>query len=234
MYRARVQQLVASRWNSLPNVVERWSVTNAVLAVAAAAVSVGVHDVRPLLLICVSSLAWLCFRAAPRGVGIASAITAGRMSILCAAIGFVPARGAWVAGAAFVNFTLDGVDGWAARKFGQTSEFGARLDMESDSHSVLLLDVLLVAHAGYPAWVLWAGVLRYAFVLSRFAAGPRELRERRSQLTRWIFSLVFVSRTFACLPGVHAVAVPLLAVATLAVTASFAPDFYALRPGSRA
>lgn len=196
--------------------------------------SVAVQDLRPALFVGLSSLTWLCLRAAPSGVGIASAITASRVGILCAALGFTPERGAWVAGAALVNFALDGIDGWAARKLGQVSAFGARFDMESDSHTVLLLDLQLIVHGGYPIWVLCAGVLRYAFVLSRFVVGPCESRERRSHITRWVFSLVFVSRTFACLPDMRELALPLLAIATVAVSASFAPDFYALRSARRA
>ena len=56
----------------------------------------------------------------------------------------------------------------------------------------------------------------------------------RSNYTRWVFSLVFVSRTFACLPDVREFALPLLAIATLAVSASFVPDFWALRSAPRA
>jgi phosphatidylglycerophosphate synthase len=229
-----VLRLVATRWNSLPNGVERWSVCNAIAALGAAGLSFAVRDLTPALLLGLSSLAWFWIRAAPSGVGIASAITACRVGILCAALGLMPERGVWVAGAALLNFALDGVDGWAARKLGQASAFGARFDMESDSHTVLLLDLQLIVHAGYPAWVLWAGALRYIFVLCRFVAGPGELRERRSQITRWVFSLVFVSRTFACLSIMRELALPLLAIATLAVSASFAPDFYALRSARRA
>ena len=192
------------------------------------------QDLTPALFVGLSSLAWFCLRAAPSGIGIADAITACRIGILCAALGFIPEHRAWVAGAALLNFALDGVDGWAARKLGQASAFGARFDMESDSHTVLLLDLQLIVHAGYPNWVLCAGVLRYAFVLSRFVVGPGEFRERRSSITRWVFSLVFVSRTFACLSDKRGLALPLLAIATLLVIASFAPDFYGLRSARRA
>jgi phosphatidylglycerophosphate synthase len=234
MYSGDVSRHVAARWNSLPDIFERWAVSNAVFALAGAAVCLGLRDLRPALFVGLSSLTWFWLRAAPSGVGIASAITATRTGILVAALGLVPDRGTWIAVAALANFALDGIDGWVARKLGQTSAFGARFDMESDSHTVLWLDLQLVIHSGYPVWVLWAGVLRYAFVLSRFVVDPCEFRERRSNYTRWVFSLVFVSRTFACLPDMREFALPLLAVATLAVSASFAPDFWALRSARRA
>jgi phosphatidylglycerophosphate synthase len=221
---------VVLRWRALPNVIERWSICNAVAALIGAGVSLALHDVRPAVGVAVVSLVWVYVIAAPSGVSLANAITALRTGLLCAALVFVPERGAWIAAATVANFTLDGVDGWVARKLGQMSDFGGRFDMESDSHTVLLLDLLLVVHMGLPLWVLGAGILRYAFVLCRFGAGPRVLRERRSSFSRWVFSLVIVSRAFACLPDVRMFALPLLALATLAVCVSFAPDFYALRP----
>jgi phosphatidylglycerophosphate synthase len=218
------------RWRALPNVTERWSVWNAVAALAGALISLALHDVRPALAVAVVSLALMYLAAAPSGVGLANAVTAGRTGMLCAALTFAPASGALISAATLANFTLDGLDGWVARRFNQTSDFGARFDMESDSHTVLLLDLWLVAQAGFPVWVLIAGVLRYAFVLCRFVAGPRVHKERRSRFSRWVFSLLVVSRAFACLPDVRGPALPLLALATLAVCVSFAPDFYALRP----
>ncbi|HKU44250.1 MAG TPA: CDP-alcohol phosphatidyltransferase family protein [Polyangiales bacterium] len=229
VYRPRVSLTLASRWNALPDGIERWSVCNALAALAGAGLSVGLRDAKPAVLVAAVALGFAFYRAAPREALIPSAITASRVALLCAALGLAAEREYWVATAALANFALDGLDGWAARQLDQSTAFGARFDMECDSHTVLLLDLHLFLHGGYPAWVLWAGALRYVYVLTRFVVGPRELRERRSNVTRWVFSLVFVSRTFACLPDMHALALPLLALATLAVTASFAPDFYALR-----
>ena len=203
---------------------------NALAALTGALLSLALHDMRPALAVTVGSLCCMYLAAAPSGVVLASAITAGRTAMLCAALAFAPEHGALIAGATLVNFTLDGLDGWVARRFDQVSDFGARFDMESDSHTVLLLDLWLVVQAGFPAWVLIAGVMRYAIVLCRFVAGPRVHKERRSRFSRWVFSLLVVSRAFACLPDVRGLSLPLLALATLAVCVSFAPDFYGLRP----
>ena len=54
---------------------------------------------------------------------------------------------------------------WRGRR-GLASEFGARFDMETDALLMLVL-CLLVLHFGKAgAWVLAAGVMRYAFVLA--------------------------------------------------------------------
>lgn len=64
---------------------------------------------------------------------------------------------------------LDGVDGWFARRTGMASAFGARFDMEVDALLILALSLLAWRHGKAPAWVIWSGVLRYAFVLAGWA-----------------------------------------------------------------
>jgi phosphatidylglycerophosphate synthase len=209
-------------------------VLNALLALAAAALCVALADLRPALLVAAASLAFTYLRSSPALTGAANAVTASRIALLCLVLGLVPERGRWVAIVAFVVWTLDGLDGWLARRRGETSEFGAHFDMESDSYAVLLLDLQLVVHRGYGVWVLIAGGLRYLYVLTRFWLGPRVVRERRSSSARWIFSLMVVSRVVACWPNVRDIAAPLVAIATGAVVVSFAPDFYALRSGQHA
>jgi len=59
---------------------------------------------------------------------------------------------------------LDGVDGWLARRSRMISAFGARFDMEVDAFLILALSVLVWRHGKAGAWILAAGLLRYAFV----------------------------------------------------------------------
>ena len=61
---------------------------------------------------------------------------------------------------------LDGADGWAARRTGLASPFGARFDMEVDALFVLALTLLVVRSGAAGAWVMIAGLLRYLFVLA--------------------------------------------------------------------
>src|SRR6056297_413283 len=58
----------------------------------------------------------------------------------------------------------DLADGFAARHFGKT-ESGAKLDEETDALFTLILAYLLHSYAGYGAWILSFGALRYLFVL---------------------------------------------------------------------
>ena len=77
-----------------------------------------------------------------------------------------------VAGGAAIALSLDGLDGYLARRSGTASRFGARFDMEIDALLILLLatGVALLDKAG--AWVLLLGLMRYGFMAAQ-AASPR-------------------------------------------------------------
>lgn len=71
---------------------------------------------------------------------------------------------------------LDGVDGRIARARGETTQFGARFDVETDAalNLALSLAVAVLGIAGW--WVLAIGLLRYAYVAASLAA-PRSVRD---------------------------------------------------------
>lgn len=102
-------------------------------------------------------------------MGPANQITLFRAALVAAAVGQVSepasARAAWLAvGVTSVAAILDGVDGWLARRSGQSSAFGARFDVETDALLILGLSVLVWQHGKAGLWVLACGVMRYAFV----------------------------------------------------------------------
>jgi len=105
----------------------------------------------------------------PPRFGAANAVTAVRalfVALAAPAIGRSPAPSiAWfVVGAAVVATVLDGVDGWIARRLGQSTAFGARFDMEVDAALIMVLSVLAWAWDKAGAWVILSGLLRYLFV----------------------------------------------------------------------
>lgn len=74
------------------------------------------------------------------------------------------AWGASIAGLSLL--VLDGVDGWLARRLGNSSSFGARFDMEVDSLLALVLAVLAWQTDKVGAWVVMLGLFRPAFILA--------------------------------------------------------------------
>lgn len=70
----------------------------------------------------------------------------------------------WLAGLALTALILDGVDGWLARRRSESSDFGARFDMEVDAALILVLCLGLIAADQVGVWVLAIGLMRYALV----------------------------------------------------------------------
>jgi len=65
---------------------------------------------------------------------------------------------------AILALSLDGIDGWLARREGRSSDFGARFDMEVDAALGLILALNAWAAGTVGAAVLCLGLPRYAFV----------------------------------------------------------------------
>jgi phosphatidylglycerophosphate synthase len=126
-------------------------------------------------------------------LGVANRITLVRAAIACliAARAVEPAPlGAlerWLLAAiAIAALMLDGADGWAARRQGLVSDFGARFDLEVDAFAILVLAMTVAKAQAVPSWVLAIGGMRYfylaaalAFPLLRRPLPPRRIADRR-------------------------------------------------------
>jgi phosphatidylglycerophosphate synthase len=130
-----------------------------------------------------------------RSFGVANAVTLTRAAVDALMVGVVTEMllgGSLIADAALswilvvtatAALLLDGVDGWAARRTGMASDFGARFDMETDALFLLMLSLLVHATGKVGIWVLASGSMRYGFVLAAWAwpwlAGQLPPRRRR-------------------------------------------------------
>ncbi len=95
------------------------------------------------------------------------ALTAALIVPLVAGAG--GAAGWAVFATAAVALSLDGADGWLARRDGLVSGFGARFDMEVDSALALILAILAWSGGSAGAVVLLLGVPRYLFAAAGLA-----------------------------------------------------------------
>jgi phosphatidylglycerophosphate synthase len=120
-------------------------------------------------------------RHAPhRSFGLANSVTLTRASLTALLWGilaellfgnvlFLDSQMRWLlVSIATVALLSDGLDGWAARRSGMTSDFGAHFDIEVDALFLLVLSTLVYATGEIGDWVIASGVLRYAFVLSGY------------------------------------------------------------------
>ena len=146
----------------------------------------------------------------PPRFGIANSVTAVRAVLtllVAAAVAVQPSSSvAWLVVFTAIAITaLDGVDGWAARRFGESSAFGARFDMEVDALLIMALSVLAWRYDKAGAWVLASGLLRYVFVVSGWIWPWMERpllpsRRRQTVCVIQIVSLIVVVSPIATAP----------------------------------
>jgi phosphatidylglycerophosphate synthase len=137
---------------------------------------------------------------------------------------------------ALVALVLDGVDGWASRRTGLVSPFGARFDMEVDALLVLILSASACLHGKAGGWVLLIGAMRYLFVAAGLAK-PALRRPLPPSLRRQAVCVLQVATlAILLLPEVVSpVSTALAAAALVALTWSFAIDVHwLLRTGRTA
>ncbi len=73
---------------------------------------------------------------------------------------------------AVLLLSLDGIDGYLARRTRLTSGFGARFDMEIDALLILTISVFLWQSGEIGLWIISLGLMRYAFVLASLWLRP--------------------------------------------------------------
>ena len=173
-------------------------------------------------------------------LGAGNAVTILRGGALAAMAGMVtvapwPDDPGWtLAGLAGGVLALDGVDGWAARRAGLASRFGARLDVETDVVFALVMAALAVALGKVGPWFLLIGLARPGFLLAgllspRLRAPLAPARRRRLVAGAQMGGQVVLLSPLAAPP-----LAPLAAAALLALVVwSFARDIRMLARGTR-
>jgi GTP cyclohydrolase II len=169
-------------------------------------------------------------------LGAANRITLARAGVACLIAGRVldPAplgvAERWTLVAlAGLALLLDGTDGWAARRQGLASAFGARFDMEIDAFAIAVLAITAVKAAAVPYWVLAIGAMRYLYL----GAGrvfpallrplpPRGFADRRRKTIAVVQSVALLCSLAPATPPRWAMAVSGVALGLLAY--SFAAD----------
>jgi phosphatidylglycerophosphate synthase len=180
-----------------------------------------------------------------RHFGLANVTTAFRAAltaaiggmVLTAATPFAAPGIFWtIIAIAAVSLTLDGIDGFLARRNGTASRYGARFDMEVDALLILLLAMAAYLSQTAGAWVLLVGLMRYAFVAAQ--AGITRLRgELPESLRRKIICVVQgAALCLALVPVIPPIVQNLmLALALTSLAYSFAIDIlHLLRSNTRA
>lgn len=152
-------------------------------------------------------------------------VTALRI-LLTAALGFwgTLLTGELIVAGVLVVFGLDGLDGLLARRLGGVSRLGAQLDNEGDAFLVAVVCLLSWLTKHFAAWILIAGFLRYAYVLTvRFIPSRGQVPASKLATRSYGISLSLFLLGFLEVPVVSRGA-PLMA--TLLLIWSFSRSFY--------
>lgn len=171
----------------------------------------------------------------PAGFGAANQVTLLRAGLVCLAGGALLAGGpssvsGWsLAALVAAALSLDAVDGWLARRFRLTSEFGARFDLEIDALLILILALLVWQTGRVGPWVLGIGLMRYFFVLASWFLPTLRRSLPPSRRRQAVCVQQGISLLLCLLPPVGATVASLSAgLALLTLLASFAADIICL------
>jgi phosphatidylglycerophosphate synthase len=210
---------------------QRWTLCHAILMLISLGASLAVGKAAPTALTCLGSLAtWVWLQrarfAGVREFGAANSVTSLRVLLLACLAGAIDlTEPRWAALCSVSIFTLDGIDGWLARRANRASPFGAHYDMETDGCFVLILSIGLFELGRGAAWVLLAGALRYLYVIALQLARRTRAEAPRTSFGRYVFALVVVAFTVSLLTGPQTSEL-LAAAATLLLSYAFARGFY--------
>lgn len=139
-----------------------------------------------------------------------------------------------VLGVALAAVAADGVDGWAARRAGLASAFGARLDVEVDVVFALVLAVLAWQTGQVGAWFLALPALRPAFLLAGRVWPALRAPLPPSRRRPWVAGVQYGVQVALLAPPLPAgIAAPLGAALLALVVGSFAVDVAHLARAAR-
>lgn len=172
-----------------------WSQQHAVVMLAAiAAVMAGF----PLVLLVAAvwlSLLWYLYQVrsvwfgSRLFVGVANCITLFRLFLLSTIVLIYPEPSTVTCGWILIFILcLDGIDGMAARRFSESSLAGQYLDVEVDAFAIAAMGLLLTQNLGLSLLFVFAGALRYLYILLiRYT-----IREERAEPKRQYASVIAV------------------------------------------
>ena len=131
----------------------------------------------------------------------------------------------WIGSIAFVVLILDGLDGYLARRFKTTSEFGAYLDMETDAFFVFTLSCILYHQEKIGWWILGIGCLRYSYVVVLLFFKPKEQKEARDYFAQ-VIAVILMGSLVSVFLLPEVIYLPALLIAGGLVCFSFGKSFF--------
>jgi phosphatidylglycerophosphate synthase len=126
--------------------------------------------------------------------GYANLVTLLRFIFLLLIVVFSNIWPLWSLGLLFIiPVSLDGLDGYLARRFNHVTKFGALFDLETDSLYITLAGMILFKRHIVGGWLLPAAYMRYFYVLVVAIMQLNRIQEKRTRFGPFIAFIMFVS-----------------------------------------
>lgn len=122
---------------------------------------------------------------------------------------------------------LDGVDGYLARRFRESSDFGAYLDMEADTFFVCFFCTYYYLENLFGWWVLLPGFMRYLYVVFILIF---KLQGRKEKSTRFAKTIAVILFSALLMPLIlpRMIYFPAMLLASILVVYSFGISFWGI------
>lgn len=210
--------------------VKKWNNRHALIVLLAGTLTVFTHLLSILILTALLSFCTFTFLKLKesRFPGYANMTTLFRLSLLFLLGFFLFQLSPWlIASVALIILALDGVDGYLARRFKESSDFGAYLDMETDTFYVCLFCTFYYLNHQLGSWVLLVGYARYLYVGLILVF---RLQAKKEKSTRFAKTIAVTLFTALLLPLVSAPNIykPAMILAAILVIYSFGLSFWGL------
>ena len=190
--------------------IDAWMNLHAVALLMAIAVTVAIESSIVIVITTCGSFYYFLARCSPertKGSGIKQIgnwLTGVRLILILMVIILMHEFSPFLIFALFAtNVLLDVADGFAARKMGQASYFGAVFDQEVDAVFVICAGLFFYFVSGFALWVLIPGILRCVFRITVWMCKAAEFEEKRRPLLASLAGLNFLLLTVAVIlpPG---------------------------------
>jgi phosphatidylglycerophosphate synthase len=120
---------------------------------------------------------------------------------------------------------MDGLDGYIAKRYQQTSALGALFDKEVDAFLVLILSFLLVRSYAVSPFLLIIGYLHYGYELFIYSLGWQALETPKNPIGRYMAAILFMGLLSPFILNIFQYQIVLL-ISSILVSFSFALSFW--------
>lgn len=189
----------------------------------------------PVPVVSLATFGWLLIIHAPalRQLrpygGYANWVTLARWALLLYAAYSYPQWPDYVVFLLFLTVIIsDGIDGYLARRYQQSTDVGGLLDVETDALMSALLAGIHYQEGIVGGWVLLMGGMRYGYVWLLYLLGWENQEGTDNPNARWI-GATFISVLMGPFVAPEWLSVPALIVGSLLVTYSFGYSLWGKR-----